>query len=139
MTIGMESADLYGLAADGLLVVHVLFVLFVVGGLLLIWVGKFRRWGWVRHAGFRIAHLAAIGVVVLQAWLGKLCPLTTWEMELRRKAGGSTYEGSFIAHWLGELLYYDAPMWVFAVAYTVFGGLVVASWMWVWPGKGGGG
>ena len=60
-----------------------------------------------------------------------ICPLTTWEMALRAKAGNTTYSGSFIAHWLQTLLYYDAPAWVFVVCYTRFGLLVVGSWFWV--------
>ena len=33
-----------------------------------------------RHLWFRLAHLTAIAVVVLQAWFGVICPLTTLEM-----------------------------------------------------------
>ena len=123
----------YRIAADLLLTVHVSFVLFVVLGLALILVGGFLGWSWVRNPWFRVAHLAGIGVVVLQAWLGQICPLTIWEMALRAKAGDATYSGAFIAHWWQEFLYYDAPMWVFAVCYTLFGALVVASWFWVRP------
>jgi len=43
------------------------------------------------------------------------------------------YTGSFIAHWLDVLLYYQAPMWVFALCYTAFGMVVVFSWVWVKP------
>jgi hypothetical protein len=43
------------------------------------------------------------------------------------------YAGSFVAHWLESVLYYQAPGWVFAVAYTVFAALVLASWFWVPP------
>ncbi len=124
---------LYRLAADALLLLHVGFVVFVVLGLVLIWIGGGLGWSWVRNPWFRIAHLIGIAVVVLQAWLGQICPLTIWEMALREKAGDATYAGSFIAYWLQELLYYNAPMWVFAVCYTVFGLLVVASWYFVRP------
>jgi hypothetical protein len=129
----MESQALYSLVADAILVTHVLFVAFVVLGLILIFVGKFLSWRWVRNPWFRIAHLLGIGVVVLQAWFGVICPLTIWEMDLRSKTGETIYEGSFITHWLNELLYYQAPSWVFVVSYTVFGGLVLASWFLVRP------
>jgi hypothetical protein len=59
--------------------------------------------------------------------------LTAVETVLRRRAGDATYAGSFIAHWMEELLYFDAPVWVFTVAYTLFGLIVVASWWWVRP------
>ena len=123
----------YRLAADLILVLHTGIVVFIVGGLVLIIVGGFRDWSWVRNPVFRVAHLVAIGVVVLQAWLGRLCPLTTWEMALRARAGDANYAGSFIAHWLQSLLYYEAPLIVFALAYTVFGALVVGAWFWVRP------
>jgi hypothetical protein len=127
------SQQWYAIAADVLLVLHVLFVVFIVFGLVLIFVGRFLNWQWVRNRWFRLAHLIGIGIVVLQAWFGLICPLTIWEMSLRARAGDAVYEGAFIAHVLNELLYYDAPAWVFVVAYTVFGGLVVLSWFWVPP------
>jgi hypothetical protein len=62
-----------------------------------------------------------------------ICPLTILEMHLRRQAGEADYPGSFVAHWLDTVLYYDAPAWVFVVAYTAFGLLVAASWYWLRP------
>jgi len=123
----------YLLAADLLLVIHIMVVLFIIGGLALILAGGALHWPWVRRRWFRVLHLAAIGVVVLQAWLGQLCPLTIWEQALRARAGEAVYTGSFIAHWLGELLYYNAPAWVFSAGYTGFGILVVWSWIKVRP------
>lgn len=129
----MESGFLYLLAADLLLVGHLLFVAFVVFGLVLIFIGKLLDWAWVRNPWFRIVHLAAIGIVVLQSWVGVICPLTSWEMALRERAGEVVYSGAFISHWLETLLYYQAPAWVFIVCYTVFAAIVVASWFWVRP------
>jgi len=54
-------------------------------------------------------------------------------MALRWQAGDATYVGSFIAHWLQALLYFDAPPWVFAACYTAFATLVIATWFWVRP------
>ena len=131
----MKTQTLYLLAADAMLFLHVLFVAFVVFGLALVLVGGLLGWSWVRNRTFRILHLVAIGIVVLQSWFGMICPLTTIEMTLRARAGDATYTGSFIAHWLESLLYYQAPAWVFAVCYTGFGLLVIASWFWVRPRK----
>src|SRR5690606_7653277 len=115
----MQSSSLpYRIAADAVLLVHVGFVAFVLLGLLCILAGGALRWRWVRNPWFRLLHLVAIGIVVLQSWLGVLCPLTTLEMALRQKAGEATYSGSFIAHWLNSLLYIEAPMWMFVVANT---------------------
>ncbi|RTR06597.1 DUF2784 domain-containing protein [Halomonas nitroreducens] len=129
----MDSRLLYSLAADAILVVHAAFVVFVILGLALTLVGKPLGWHWVRNPWFRLAHLVAIGFVVLQAWLGALCPLTVWEMALRERAGDVAYSGAFIAYWLHRLLFYQAPDWVFIIVYTLFGGLVGLGWVWVRP------
>jgi len=129
----MHSDPCFRFLADILLLTHFAFVLFVVFGLVLILLGKLRQWNWVRNPWFRIAHLCAIGIVVLESWLRLVCPFTRWEMELRQRAGDASYPGSFIAHWLDRLLYYQAPEWVFTVCYTVFGAVVFASWFWVRP------
>ena len=84
----METGFLYLLAADLLLIGHVLFVAFVVFGLILILIGKPLNWAWVRNPWFRLAHLAAIGIVALQSWLGLICPRTKLEMTLRDRADG---------------------------------------------------
>jgi hypothetical protein len=129
----MDAKLYYLIAADAILITHVLFVAFVVLGLLLIFAGKVLAWSWVYNLVFRSTHLAAIGIVVLQSWLGAICPLTVWEMGLRAKAGDTVYTGSFIGHWLQTLLYYRAPEWAFILLYTLFGALVAASWYWVRP------
>jgi hypothetical protein len=129
----MNSSFLLLLAADAILLLHALFVAFVTVGLGLILIGKALSWTWVRNPWYRIAHLAAIGVVVVQSWFGVICPLTNWEMSLRSQAGDAGYTGSFISHWLETLLYHQAPGWVFVICYTVFGMAVVACWFWVRP------
>lgn len=126
---------IYLITAHAVLLLHVLFVVFVVAGLVLVFAGKWLDWAWVRNRTFRFAHLAAIGIVVLQSWIGMICPLTTIEMWLRERAGDTTYAGAFIAHWLESMLYFRAPPWVFAVGYTAFGVLVVGSWFWVRPNR----
>ena len=125
--------NLYGVLADIVLVTHVAFVLFVVAGLFLIVIGGIKNWRWVRNHWFRFVHLLGIGIVVAQAWAGIICPLTTLEMWLREKGGGAVYQGSFIEHWLQKLLYYDAPDWVFITAYTVFGLMVVSTFLLIPP------
>jgi hypothetical protein len=129
----MSRNACYLLAADAVLMVHVGFVIFVVLGLMLILIGGGLGWSWVRNRRFRLLHLSAIGVVILQSWLGVICPLTVLEMFLRERAGEAGYTGSFIAHWLENLLYFEAPAWVFALVYSLFGLLVAASWFWVRP------
>lgn len=123
----------YAVLADAVLVVHFAVVLFVVGGLLAIGIGNLRGWRWVNRRAFRGLHLLAIGVIVVQAWLGQHCPLTVLEMWLRAEAGQDVrYDTSFIQYWLGRAMFFDAPLWVFAIAYTAFGALVAVAW-WRFP------
>ena len=122
---------MFHLAADAILVLHFAIALFVVGGLVLIIVGNLFGWRWVNALWFRLLHLAAIAIVVAEAWLGITCPLTTLEMWLRAQSGAgiaANYSESFIGYWLQRLLFYSAPPWMFVLAYTVFGALVVAAW-----------
>ncbi len=119
---------MYRLLADAVLLLHFSVVVFVVGGLVLVLLGNARRWAWVNWLPFRVAHLVAIGVVAVQAWLGAVCPLTTLESWLRAQGGEAGYSVGFIEHWLHRMLFFEAPLWVFTLAYTVFGLLVVAAW-----------
>lgn len=123
----------FQLLADSVLALHVALVVFVVAGLALVVAGNLlHRWRWVNQLWFRLAHLAAIAVVVAESWFGIVCPLTTLEMWLRAQAGAARYSEGFIEHWLGRLLYYNAPPWFFIVVYTLFGLAVVAAW-WYFP------
>ena len=102
--------------ADLLVVVHFAIVLFIVGGLLAAWIGAALGWRWVRNPWFRYLHLAAIAYVALEALLGAACPLTVWEDLLR----GGARPDSFVGRWVRRLLYYDAPEWVFTLAYLAW-------------------
>lgn len=117
------------LLADLILIVHFAVVLFIVGGLALIWAGAGLGWRWVRHFWFRIAHLAAILFVAGEALLGIWCPLTVWEDALR----GTRAETSFIARWVHRILFYSFPEWVFTMAYVLFALAVIATFYLVRP------
>ena len=125
----------YGFWADVIGIIHALFVLFVVGGQAMILAGWGLGWGWTKNKAFRFAHLAAIGFVVIQQWLGELCPLTAWESEFRHRAGVEGPGESFIQYWLDRLLYFSAPAWMFTVLYTAFAALVIATFVFHPPGS----
>lgn len=116
--------------ADVVLVCHAIVVVFIVGGFVAIWLGASLGWAWVREPWFRFVHLAAIGIVALLAALDIPCPLTVLEDRLRMGSAGS--EG-FLQHWVGRLLYYDLPMWVFTIAYVLFALAVLFTWRYVPP------
>lgn len=128
----MNAPLSYLLLADLVLTLHAAVIVFVVGGLVAIVAGGVRGWRWTKAGWFRAAHLAAIAIVAVQAWLGAVCPLTSLEMWLRAKGGTATYAGGFIEHWLHRLLFYQAPAWVFTLAYSAFGLAVAAAW-WYFP------
>ena len=103
-------------AADALLVLHFAIVLFVVGGLILTWIGAAFGWMWIRNPWFRYLHLGAIAFVAAEALAGIACPLTVWEDMLR----GNMRAESFIGRWVQRLLYYQAPEWVFTLLYVAW-------------------
>ena len=119
----------YRLLADAVVIFHAGYVLFVVAGLVLTLVGIVRHWQWVRNFWFRLIHLAMIGIVVAEAWCGIICPLTTWEKNLRKLAGQETYGGDFIANLVHDALFFDLPVWGFTVIYTLFGLGVLATYI----------
>jgi hypothetical protein len=116
----------YALAADALVFFHSLYVLFTVGGAVLILAGAVSGWRWIRRRVFRILHLAAVLLVALEASLGVLCPLTVWEYELRRAAGQRVEEDiSFVGRILRELIFVELPDWGFLLLYLGFGLVMV--------------
>jgi len=114
--------------ADAILLLHALFAVFVVAGQVLILLGAYQGWLWIRNRRFRLFHLCAIAIVVLQSWASVICPLTILEGRLRAQAGQQPYEGTFMQFWIARLLYYEAPAWIFIMVYTLFGCLVVFAW-----------
>lgn len=131
----IQSIPHPALWADAILIIHAGIVAFVVGGQMAILLGWRRGWSWVRNPLFRTMHVATIAVVVLQAWLGRLCPLTTWERELRQVAGQAVHDRGFVEYWVGRVLYWDLPWWVFVIVYTAFALLVVWTWCRLPPGS----
>jgi len=104
------------LLADLVLVLHFAVVVFIVGGLALVWVGAWRGWRWVRNPAFRYLHVGAIAFVALEAVLGYACPLSLWEDLLR----GGVRPESFVGRWVRYFLYYDAPAWFFTTLYVAW-------------------
>lgn len=86
---------LYRVLADLTLVLHLIFILFVLFGALLV-----LRWRW-----FAFIHLPAAIWGALIEFMGWICPLTPLENRLRRTAGQSGYDGGFIDHYLIPIIY----------------------------------
>jgi len=121
------------LIADLIVSIHFGYVIFVVGGLLVIIPGGVLRWRFIKNFWFRAIHLAMILIVVLEALWGITCPLTDWEYELRIAAGQQNAAGeSFIARLIQKLIFYEFPHIVFTIAYCLFGIAVLTTW-WLIP------
>lgn len=87
---------LYRLLANAVVVLHALFILFVVCGGLLAW-----RWRWVAAI-----HIPCAVWGVLIEYRGWICPLTPLENSLRARAGGQEgYSGGFVEHYLLPAIY----------------------------------
>ena len=120
--------------ADIVVVIHLLVVVFMIGGLLAVLVGWPLKWRWIRSPWWRVAHLAIMGYIAFNAIRGELCFLTIWEADLRARAGQhSREEISFIGRLFRDALYVDVPQRTLDVAYLVFGAMVLASVLFVRP------
>jgi hypothetical protein len=125
------------IAADLVVVFHASYVAFVVFGMAAIVAGLASGRAWARSFRFRALHLAAIAVVVAQAMVGMVCPLTRLENHLRRLAGQETYPGAFIGYWAHQFVFLDAPPWFFNLIYALFGLAVVATFVLAPPRRPG--
>ena len=93
------------------------------------WIGALAGWAWIRNRWFRYLHLAAIVFVAGEALLGIACPLTIWEDLLR---GGARAE-SFVGRWVRQLLFYQAPEWVFTTVYAAWAAATLLTLRFVPP------
>jgi len=118
---------LFRIAADATVCFHMAYVLFVVLGQATVMLGAVCGWNWIRNTTFRLLHLLAISVVVVESWLNITCPLTTLEKYLRAKSGATSYGGNFIANAVHDALFIECEPWVFTTMYSIFGLAVLAT------------
>lgn len=116
-----------GMLADLIVVLHLGVVLFAILGQVAVLVGGPMSWSFVRNLWFRAVHLLVILVVAAQSAWGAICPLTTWEVDLRIEAGQKGYEGGFIEHYLRDVLYVEASPETLNIIYIGFAALVLVS------------
>lgn len=101
------------LLADAVVVLHFLFIVFVVAGGLLVL--RWPRLAWL--------HLPAVFWGVFIEFAGWICPLTPLENHLRRLGGGSGYSGDFVVQYIISVIY---PANLTAFMQYILGGLVIA-------------
>ena len=103
---------IYSFLADLLVVFHLVFILYVIAGALLIF--KWPKTLWL--------HLPSCFWGMTVEFTGWICPLTPWEIQLRRLAGEEGYTESFIAHYLIPIIY---PSGLTPEVQMVLGGTVL--------------
>jgi hypothetical protein len=89
---------IYRLLADLVFVLHLCFIIFVIGGGLLVW-----RWRWM---AFLHVPAACWGLAI--EFLDAPCPLTPLEQLLLHKSASAAYQGGFIDHYIVPLIYPEA-------------------------------
>jgi hypothetical protein len=95
LTLCVDILMFFRFAADGVLLLHLAFILFAIfGGALAVW----RRW-------MPVVHLPAAAWAAFVELTGRICPLTYLEDILRVRAGQSGYTGGFVEHYLVEVIY----------------------------------
>ena len=119
--------------AQIILGLHLVVIVFNVSGLVLIPLGAWRYWPWVRRLGWRVAHLAALSLVAIQAVWGRACFLTVWQSDLMAAAGRRGYTAPLIQTWVDRLMFWNLPMAFFTALYVLVWLYVLALWHWVPP------
>ena len=102
--------------AQAILALHVLIIAFNVAGLVVIPLGAWLGWRIVRIAWLRLLHLVLLAVVAGQALDGRACILTIWQNDF---SGAGPTTTPLIVGWVDHLIYWNLPLWVFAVIYSV--------------------
>jgi hypothetical protein len=102
--------------AQAILAVHVLIIGFNVAGLVVIPLGAWLGWRIVRIAWLRLLHLALLAVVAGQVLAGRACILTIWQNDF---SGAGQAATPLIMGWVDHLIYWNLPLWVFAVIYSL--------------------
>ncbi len=110
------------IAADLVLAVHLGFIVFVIlGGLLLL-----------RFPKTMYLHIPAAVWGAFVEISGRICPLTTWENDLRQSAGESGYAESFVEHYLVPIIYpagLTRDVQLTLAGIVVFANLVIYGWL----------
>ena len=120
--------------ATTVLALHLAVVAFNLGGLVVVPLGKWAGWHFVRGFWWRLAHLGSLAAVALQSILGQSCFLTLWQASLEARADAS-HPPPLIATWINGILFWPLPLWAFATAYVAVFVYTLLLWRWVPPRK----
>jgi len=90
---------LFLVGADAVVVLHLLWIVFLILGAL-----PGGRWVWVKWT-----HLTSLAFSIALQVFGWICPLTYLEVWLRKLGGAQPYEGTFIRHYIEQIVYAEIP------------------------------
>ena len=110
------AASLYSGLASFVLVLHSLFILWVVFGAFLAWSRPVLRW----------LHITSLVWGILTEVLYWPCPLTFAENALEQRAGIQPYQGGFLLHYLDKLVYPDISASILTAAGVIICALNLA-------------
>jgi hypothetical protein len=128
----VPSATLLSILAGAVLALHVVVILFNLFGLVVVPLGAWRRWRFVRRVWWRALHLALLAAVAAQAVAGRACILTLWQAVLDGAAGQTPETGPLIRRWVEALIFWPLPPWVFVLVYSAVFAYALALW-WLVP------
>lgn len=121
--------------ALAVLAVHVAVIAFNIFGLIVVPLGAWRGWTFVRRFAWRALHLALLFVVTLQALFGRACFLTLWQAALEQSAGEPASREPLIARWVDSVIFWNLPIGFFAALYVAVLIYALALWRWVPPAR----
>jgi hypothetical protein len=123
----------FGIYADGIALLHLLFVTFVVWVEGLILLGVALGWHWIFDPVLRLTHLGMVAFVGVQDLVGRVCPLTTWEDQLRKMAGQSPSGKPFVGRVVHSLLMCDLDVRTQRRIRLTFAAVVLVTFLLVFP------
>ena len=119
----------YKVLSEILMVLHFLWIVFMLYGFVLTIRGLWQPSFWDRWL-FRSLHLLGILFVAAMPLLDRLCPLTEWEYQLRSKYDpNAEYSGSFIIDWLEKIIYPDVPLEVVLIPTFLIAGFTFVMYI----------
>ena len=132
-----NAAGLLALA-DAILALHLGIILFNLFGMIVIPLGAWQGWKFIRIFWWRALHLGILAVVALQALSNQVCFLTVWHDDLVRLAGRRPSYAPLIASFVSHLIFWPLAPWVFVALYAAVCAYTVVLW-WrvppIWPGR----
>ena len=111
---------------------HVAVIAFAVFGLVAIPLGAWNGWNFVQVFWWRAMHLGLLGIVALQAVLGRACFLTIWESDFLRRAGEAASNEPLIRRWVSQAIYWPLPLLFFPMLYVAVCAFTLLLW-WLVP------